>query len=58
MKRITLNVDDKLHTEFKTICVSTKRSIKDVVALLIQEYTKQYITNLAHVSDNQKDQND
>lgn len=58
MKRITLNVDDKLHTEFKTICVSTKRSIKDVVALLIQEYTKQYITNLSSHEEKQKDQND
>ena len=44
--KLTINIDPKLHTDFKVICSSTNQSIKDVIGQLIKEYVNQYIHNI------------
>lgn len=56
--RLTIDIDPKLHTDFKVICASTNQSIKSVVVQLMEEYTKQYITNLTSNEVNKRAQND
>ena len=40
MKRILLEVDDKLHRDFKSKCYSNYSTMKDVIVDFIKEYIK------------------
>lgn len=44
--KLTINIDPKLHNDFKAICVMNDVSIKDIVTQFIEEFNKKYVHNL------------
>ena len=57
MKRFTMNIEDSLHDELKTIAFFSKQTMSDIVLEKIKEVIKEYKENRPEVSNSTNNNN-
>ena len=57
MKRFTMNIEDSLHDELKTIAFFSKQTMSDIVLEKIKEVIKEYQESKLEVSNSTNNNN-
>ena len=57
MKRFTMNIEDSLHDELKTIAFFSKQTMSDIVLEKIKEVIKEYKESKPEVSNSTNNNN-